>query len=101
MNENRGRGTSSGQMLKAARGALYVWPFAASLHYAKALAKHLGRGDLHIVAASIFEGGAAALRGVRYPQIVLDHATYLSREQRYGYEDALCRLAAPQRSNAS
>lgn len=70
----RGYGLTTQQMRAAPAGAIYVWPTAASLGYARALAQHLGRDDLEIVPPSILDQGGRRLRGRRISGLVLDHA---------------------------
>lgn len=70
----RGQGFTTLQMRRAPNGALYIWPASGSLHYARLLAKFLGRDDLEIVNTSILERDAERLRGRTLTGIVLDHA---------------------------
>lgn len=67
----RQSGRTTRSMKAAPPGATYVWCNGA-LSYPRALARHLGRADLHIVSPwAVLED-----RGMRFPtaSVVLDHA---------------------------
>lgn len=66
-------GKTSRQMVRAERGAVYVWP-NRNLDYPRNLARHLGRDDLEIVSFSWVERGEWRGREIR--KIVVDHAVY-------------------------
>lgn len=68
----RGSGRTTAQMLAVPQGAYFVWPVGASIGYAQALARHLGRGDLVVVSA---QDGPERLRGLNV-QLVMDHAAW-------------------------
>jgi tRNA(Leu) C34 or U34 (ribose-2'-O)-methylase TrmL len=75
----RGTGHTTAQMKAAPRGAVYVWG-KEDLGYPLALASHLRRDDLIIVAPSMIE---EICRG-RRAAVVVDHATELhSRHLRH------------------
>lgn len=80
MSEERQTGRTTKQMLEADQGAIYVWPYAISIKsYARPLAHHLGRQDLKIIPASEFT--PERCRGTS--NIVIDHATHLTEEQKH------------------
>ena len=75
MNTDRQTGRTTQQIKSAPIGAIYVWPFAASLIYARLLASSLGRDDLNIIPESAFRYyRMASMRGL---VAVIDHATEL------------------------
>lgn len=74
----RRTGETTRQMLEASRDALYIW-CNDNLSYAKALAQHLGRGDLQIFGLSALNGDK--LRGRVFTDIVVDHAAKLNLDQ--------------------
>jgi hypothetical protein len=66
-------GRTTAQMLAAPVGALYIWPEARSLNYARALARHLGRTDLRIESVGFLD--ARGWIGLPVDQkAVIDHA---------------------------
>lgn len=65
----RQTGITTRQMQEAPRGAFYLWPVGRSLDYARHLAHHLGRIDLHIIGPDNIE----RMRG-RREALVVDHA---------------------------
>jgi hypothetical protein len=71
-------GHTSTQMKAAPKGAYYVW-HSATKAYPKALAAHLGRKDLNIVAAAFF-GYKGRGRGMK-AKIVIDHRCELTKTQ--------------------
>lgn len=71
-------GRTSQQLLDAPRGATFVW-CTNNLSYVRAPAKHLGRADLVLVGKA---GLIAALRGTRRGLIIVDHALWLTTEER-------------------
>jgi hypothetical protein len=64
-------------MLGAPRNAVFVWPMWGMIGYARALARHLGRHDLHITAPTRLAG----LRGQGIRPVVVDHAARLTDDQ--------------------
>lgn len=86
----RGDGTTSRQMENAPYGALFVWPNEV-LDYPRALANHLGRGDLEIVGPSALKYYEQRLAGRQFSGVVLDHATgeSLTLREWDGYHVAL------------
>jgi hypothetical protein len=64
-------GLSAMQMRHAPYRSLYVWVSHNSLRYAKELARHLGRSDLHILAASQLD---YRIYGLTFGGLVIDHA---------------------------
>ena len=77
----RGEGTTSAQMRDAPVGGVYIW-CNGRLDYPRALAAHLGRGDLHIVDPDALRWGGERLRGRRCTGYTLDHAADINAEQR-------------------
>lgn len=75
----RGNGTTTRQMNAAAPGAYYVWVHG-DLWYPKDLARKIGRGDLTIVSPEFF-GDHYRWRGIRFSDIVVDHAANLTQRQ--------------------
>jgi hypothetical protein len=71
-------GRTTKQMLEAPRRAFYVW-YSSAKAYPNALAKHLGREDLTIVAPAFF-GYKGRGRGLKV-NIVVDHACVLTVSQ--------------------
>lgn len=68
-------GKTTGQMLGAPQGAIYVW-LNGAIDYPLRLSRDLGRGDLFVISPSQVE---VRLRGVSWP-VVVDHAARLSVE---------------------
>lgn len=64
-------GTTTKQMQDAPERAIFVWPVARSLSYARDLARHLGRDDLEIVPPVWLE--EKRWQGASRP-VILDHA---------------------------
>lgn len=86
----RRTGETTRQMIRAPRGALFVWPHHGSLDYAEGLARHLDRADLKIVSPAWF------LRPDKWSDrdihaVVLDHATTLTALQFDGFVNVACR----------
>ena len=75
----RGTGRTKQQMLAAPHGALFVW-VNQHIDYPRALAYHIGRGDLQIVSPGWLERNT---QGREFSGIVVDHAADLSEEQVY------------------
>jgi len=71
-------GRTTGQIIHAPKNAIYVWPVATSIGYAKRLAQAHGRNDLEIISEGQFRLSLVA--GRRDIDCVIDHATKLSRE---------------------
>lgn len=75
---DRQTGRTTQQMLEAPRGAVYVW-CNSRMAYPRALADHIGRGDLHIMPLSWLCQRIALKPGLG--GIVLDHAAQPDSEQ--------------------
>ena len=73
-----GPGHSTRQIVAAPRRSIYICDHHDQLPYLRALARHLGRGDLAFVAATTGLS-PSRVRGWCMP-IVLDHAAKLSVE---------------------
>lgn len=80
----RQSGQTSKQMLDAPAGAVYIWHQPINMEYPRALARTLGRGDLHIISPNDLKIGGT-LAGRPLPGLVLDHAADLNPEQRNAY----------------
>ena len=78
MSETRGSGRTSEQMQAAPLNTVFVW--CNGQHgYPRALARHLGRPDIHIVSPSWVGSGWAL--GCAHT-VVVDHGAMLSLRQR-------------------
>jgi hypothetical protein len=77
MDEERGTGRTTRQILKAPQGALYIW-VNSNLFYPKMLAHHLGRQDIKFASPRSLR--MRELQGRRRSQIIIDHAAVLDRE---------------------
>lgn len=77
----RGTGRTTRQMKHAKPSAIFIW-CNGNLQYPKELAKKLGREDLRIFRLSALDSDQ--LRGLDYPQIIIDHAGELTDRQREG-----------------
>jgi hypothetical protein len=88
MNEEtyRGTGRTTRAMLAAKQGAIYIW-CNDRLNYPKDLTKKHGRGDLKVVGPSWLTDNA--WRGLKLPEIVLDHDAKLTEPQWCCYHAAL------------
>ena len=75
----RGTGRTTQQMKEAPLGSVYIWVAHNSLWYAKALARAIGRHDLHIVGPMWLDG--MHFLGRHLSGIVVDHATNLTDKQ--------------------
>lgn len=84
----RDKGRTTKQMQEAPQGALFIWPFARSIGYAKDLARHLGRTDIKIVGPSALDYDGERLLGHRYPAIILDHAGRPDQREREALQRA-------------
>lgn len=73
--EDRGTGRTSRQMLKAPHGAYFIW--AGEQDYVKALARFLNRSDLNLCDPVWL----TVQRGARGP-VVVDHAVVLTEDQK-------------------
>lgn len=69
----RGSGRTSRQMRRAPKGAVYIWPHAATLRYARKLARFHDRDDLELLAADWLAENINALSG-KTCRVVIDHA---------------------------
>lgn len=65
------------QMKRSPRHAFYVWRSVASIEFGRALAKSLGRDDLRVIPPEDVK--FATFRGIRDAAIVVDHATFVSK----------------------
>lgn len=70
-------GRTTKQMLDAPIGSFFVW-CNGMIDYPTALAHHIGRDDLKIKSPEWVT--AENLRGIRYSEIILDHAAYPTLE---------------------
>lgn len=86
-------GKTTQQMQEAPYGALYIW-VNGNISYPKALALHLGRGDLVIVSPTFIESGK--WRGKEFTGVVLDHACMLTASQWRMYFEITYRLGGVQ-----
>ena len=77
----RNTGQSTNQILNAPSGALYIVPHKGSLAYFNGLATYLNRTDLTIVTPGILDGLLPRIRGRKFSDIIIDHATELSLRQ--------------------
>lgn len=75
----RGSGSTTRQIKSAPMGAVFVW-VNGDLHYPRRLAESLGRTDLRM--SSPRSVGSGALRGLRVPEVIVDHAADLTERQR-------------------
>lgn len=73
-----GTGRTSRQMSAAPKDAFFIW-CNSRVDYAKALAYHLNRGDLHVRSPDWLSG--ERWHGMRITGIVLDHALILSTKE--------------------
>lgn len=71
----KGTGRTTAAMLAAPVGAVYIWPNAGSIRYARRLADFLGREDLEVVSRGWLTKN---WRGKRDLKVRIDHATELS-----------------------
>lgn len=85
----RGSGRTTEAMRSAPKNSVYVW-LNGNLWYPKALAQLLGREDLIIVGPSWLTD--RRWLGITFPEITLDHATYLTSEQWEAYFYARTRV---------
>lgn len=69
------QGSTTQQMNEASQGALYIWPNDL-LDYPKALARHLGREDLVIVAPYYLDHFESWAK--RWPEVIVDHGATLN-----------------------
>ena len=81
--ENRGTGRTTKQMLAAPKGAVYIWP-NSHLYYPKHLAIDLGRADLIIRGAEVFDTNFFFLGG-HFSGLILDHAVTLFGKRANNY----------------
>lgn len=75
------QGLTTKQMMAAPQRALYIWPVASSISYARALAHHIGRHDLAIVSPSVLRDGGDRLRGLQVSAIICDHGFHPTDQQ--------------------
>ena len=69
---NRGSGRTTGQMLEAPMGAVFVW-CGSNLDYPRLLAERIGRTDLQLERLSWLLD-YSRLAGRRIPAVIVDHA---------------------------
>lgn len=80
---NRGTEKTKEQMRLAAKNAIYVWPNDLTRHEAVVLCQGADRDDLEIVGPSLFNDDRIEnMRGRIISEVVIDHATELTIEQR-------------------
>lgn len=77
IDQYRGSGRSSQQIVSAPRDSVFVCPNLSSRAYYHKLADTLGRRDLMIKSPSIFENHGRWFAGRRISGLVLDHACYV------------------------
>lgn len=82
MNATRGTGTTSTQMRATPMNGVYIW-CNDSLYYPRALARHLGREDLKIVAPAILDEYERLLG---HTGVTLDHAAGLNQRRRAAFD---------------
>lgn len=74
----RRSGSTTSQLKNAPLGAAFVW-VNGDLHYPRKLAESLGRKDLRMFSPGSVGNGA--LRGLRLPAVIVDHAADLTERQ--------------------
>lgn len=79
----RGVGFTTHQLMNAPRDALYIISANASVPYFRGLASRLQRTDLTIARPDIM----SRIKGRTFTQVVLDHTTVLTSEQRQQWRD--------------
>lgn len=92
VNTARGTGRTRDQMMKAARGSIFIWR-NHYFDYPRYLAVAIGRDDLRVVAPSWLDNG---WQGREFSGIVVDHAVELNSAELDNLELALMRVRAPQ-----
>ena len=84
MNEDRGTGRTTRQMIAAPKDAIYVW-VNGNLAYPRGVAERAARKDLKIVSPGWITN--QFWRGLELTGIVIDHAVH----EHYGHESILWR----------
>lgn len=74
--KQRQTGTTTKQIRLAPKGAIYVWPVSASLHYPRRIAESEGRQDIKFIPQSQFT--LHEIRGRRVEAVVIDHAVVMN-----------------------
>ena len=74
----RGSGSTTNQIKNAPIGAVFVW-VNGDLTYPRRLAESLGRADIRMFSPRTVGNGA--LRGLRVPAVIVDHAADLTERQ--------------------
>ncbi len=84
MDEARGSGRTTKQMIDAPWNAIFVWCNEFWIDGAKKLAKKAGRDDLEIIRPSALED-RERFRGREISGVVVDHAAKLTAKQVLGH----------------
>lgn len=93
MDDDRGTGRTTRQMLAAPHGAVFVWCNNGSAGYARDLAQKHGRDDLKVVTPQWLEDGK--WQGHRLTGLIVDHAARLSAAQMAALHYASARVRVP------